>query len=102
MTWAPRLISSRTPSRNDSAPSQSRTDPVEGSPQYHGDPSLLWPVVDSSLPLGMNRGPGITPSSIARRTPGSMSLAAPAPMTPVYPHRSAVVRFRAESSAWYD
>jgi len=101
MTRAPRLISSRTPSRNDSAPSQSRTAPEACLSQYHGTPSLLWPVVDSSRDDGQNRGPGIRPSSMARRTPGSTWCEPPAPTTPVYPCSNAVARLRAAIRARY-
>ena len=72
ITAAPRLISSRTPRRKASAPSQIRTAPGAGIPQCHGTASLLWPVVESSLEEGQRRGPETSPSSMARFTPGSM------------------------------
>ena len=83
MTSAPRFTCSRTPSRNSSGPSQMRTAPLPGIPQYQGTTSLLWAVVLSSRPQGTTRGPGTRPRSIARFTPGSTSWPAPAPTTDV-------------------
>ena len=98
MTRAPRLISSRTPLRNSSAPSQIRMPPDAPSCQYQGALSLEWPVVLNSRPPGMKRGPSMTPSAMPFASDASTSHAAPADTAPVKPQRSAVRRLRAPIS----
>ena len=101
MISAPCLISSRIPARNSSGPSHMRMPPADGTFHHHEWLSLLCPVVLSSRLAGTRRGPGMMPSSMARFIDGSMSLATPAPIAPVYPQRSAVCRFLAATTAAY-
>ena len=61
--------------------------------------SLKCPVVLTSRPHAMIRGPMAVPSAMACLSPASVCHGEPAPMTPVNPQSSASRKLRAERAA---